>query len=108
MRRAETNELALDITILYEVISFSGPSRNCLLPLTRSDECVHVVGQYMKPIASTPKSGGGGGGGGGGKEVGGREGKGIYAVIVSPVNRNQKRSQCNQIFHTYDLLLRPG
>ena len=28
------------------------------LPLTRSDECVHVVGQYMKPVASTPKSGG--------------------------------------------------
>ena len=32
------------------------------LSLTRSDECVHVVGQYMKPIASTPKSRGGGGG----------------------------------------------
>ena len=31
------------------------------LPLTRPDECVHVVGQYVKPIASTPKSGGGGG-----------------------------------------------
>ena len=29
------------------------------LPLTRPDECVHVVGQYVKPIASTPKSGGG-------------------------------------------------
>ena len=30
------------------------------LPLTRSDKCVHVVGQHMKPITSTPKSGGGG------------------------------------------------
>ena len=29
------------------------------LPLTRPDECVHVVGQYMRPITSTPKSGGG-------------------------------------------------
>ena len=43
------------------------------LHLTRSDECVHVVGQYMKPFASTPKSGG----------RGGRK-KGICAVIVSP------------------------
>ena len=67
------------------------------LPLTRSDECVHVVGQYMKPIASTQKSRGRGGGG--------REGKGINAVKVSPVNGNPKRSQCNQIFHKYDLLL---
>ena len=33
------------------------------LPLTRSDECVHVVGQYMKPIASNSKIAGGGGGG---------------------------------------------
>ena len=47
------------------------------LPLTRPDECVHVVGQYVKPIASTPKSGGGGG-------EKGR--KGICAVIVSPFN----------------------
>ena len=31
------------------------------LPLTRSNECVHVVGQYMKAIASPPKSGGRGG-----------------------------------------------
>ena len=29
-----------------------------LLPLTSSDEYVHAVGQYMKPFASTPKSGG--------------------------------------------------
>ena len=28
------------------------------LPLTSSDEYVHAVGQYMKPFASTPKSGG--------------------------------------------------
>ena len=34
------------------------------LPLTRSDECVHVVGQYMKPIASNSKIAEGGGGGG--------------------------------------------
>ena len=33
------------------------------LPLTRSDKCVHVVGQYMKPIASKSRRGGGGGGG---------------------------------------------
>ena len=46
------------------------------LPLTRPDECVHVVGQYMRPITSTPKWGGGGG----------REGKGVCAVIVSPIN----------------------
>ena len=59
------------------------------LPLTRSNECVHVVGQYMKPIASPPKSGGGGGGGGG------REGKGICAVVVSPT----------KYFYKYDLLL---
>ena len=64
------------------------------LPLTRPDECVHVVGQYMKPIASIKKSGGRG-----------EEGKGINAVKVSPVNGNPKRSQCNQIFHKYDLLL---
>ena len=65
------------------------------LPLTSSDECVHVVGQYMEPITSTPKLGRGAG----------REGKGICAVKVSPVNGNQKRSQCNQIFHKYDLLV---
>ena len=59
----ETNEHAFDITILQEVISFSGPSRNVysLCALTRSDECVHVVGQYMKPIASNSKIAGGGG-----------------------------------------------
>ena len=38
------------------------------LPLTRPDECVHVAGQYMKQITSTPKSGGGGGRGGKRKE----------------------------------------
>ena len=49
------------------------------LPLTRPDECVHVAGQYMKQITSTPKSGGGGRGGG-------SERKGFCAVIVSPIN----------------------
>ena len=34
------------------------------LPLTGSDECVHVVGQYVKSFASTPKLGGRGRGGG--------------------------------------------
>ena len=47
------------------------------LPLTSSDEYVHAVGQYMKPFASTPKSGGRGGG----EKL---KGKGICAVIVSP------------------------
>ena len=31
--------------------------------------------------------------------------KGICTVIVSPINGNRKRSQCNQIFHKYELLL---
>ena len=64
------------------------------LPLTRSDECVHVVGQYIKPIASTPKSGGGGGGK--------RRERDLHCNSFT----NQWKSKAiNQIFHKYDLLL---
>ena len=66
------------------------------LPLTGSDECVHVVGQYVKSFASTPKLGWGGGGRGGGGGGEGRKGKGICAVTVSPINENRKRSSAVQ------------
>ena len=68
------------------------------LPLTSSDEYVRAVGQYMKPFASTPKSGRGGGGGG-------RERKGICAVIVSPPMEIESDFSANKYFTIYDLLL---
>ena len=65
------------------------------LPLTSSDEYVHAVGQYMKPFASTPKSGG---------RV--RRERDLRCHSFT-TNGNRKRNQCNQIFHRkYDLLLR--
>ena len=64
------------------------------LPLTISDEYVHAVGQYMKPFASTPKSGGRG-----------RRERDLRCHIFT-TSGNRKRIQCNQIFHRkYDLLL---
>ena len=64
------------------------------LPLTSSDEYVHAVGQYMKPCASTPKSGGRG-----------RRERDLCCHSFT-TNGNRKRIQCNQIFHRkYDLLL---
>ena len=64
------------------------------LPLTSSDEYVHAVGQYMKPCASTPKSGG---------RV--RRERDLRCHSFT-TNGNRKRIQCNQIFHRkYDLLL---
>ena len=57
------------------------------LPLTSSDEYVHAVGQYMKPFASTPKSGGGV-----------RRERDLRCHRFT-TNRNRKRNQCNQIFH---------
>ena len=63
-------------------------------PLTSSDEYVHAVGQYMKPFASTPKSGG---------RV--RRERDLRCHRFT-INGNRKRIQCNQIFHRkYDLLL---
>ena len=48
----------MDITILQEVFQLADCPEmyTPCLPLTSSDEYVHVVGQYMKPFASTPKS----------------------------------------------------
>ena len=64
------------------------------LPLTSSDEYVHAVGQYMKPFASTPKSGGRG-----------RRERDLCCHCFT-INGNRQRIQCNQIFHRkYDLLL---
>ena len=64
------------------------------LPLTSSDEYVHAVGQYMKPFASTPKSGG---------RV--RRERDLCCHSFT-INGNRKRIQCNQIFYRkYDLLL---
>ena len=64
------------------------------LPLTSSDEYVHAVGQYMKPFASTPKSGGRG-----------RRERDLRCHSFT-TSGNRKRIQCNQIFHRkYDLLL---
>ena len=61
-------------------------------PLTSSDEYVHAVGQYMKPFASTPKSGG---------RV--RRERDLRCHSFT-TNGNRKRIQCNQIFHCkYDL-----
>ena len=63
-------------------------------PLTSSDEYVHAVGQYMKPFASTPKSGG---------RVRRERDLRCHSFTTSG---NRKRIQCNQIFHRkYDLLL---
>ena len=64
------------------------------LPLTSSDEYVHAVGQYMKPFASTPKSGG---------RVRRERDLRCHSFTTSG---NRKRIQCNQIFHRkYDLSL---
>ena len=65
------------------------------LPLTSSDECVYAVGQYMKPFASTPKSGG---------RV--RRERDLCCHSFT-INGNRKRIQCNQIFHRKYVLLLP-
>ena len=65
------------------------------LPLTSSDECVHVVGQYMKPFASTPKSGG---------RV--RRERDLRCHRFT-TNGNRERIQCNQVFHRKYVLLLP-
>ena len=57
------------------------------LPLTSSDECVHAVEQYMKPFASTPKSGG---------RVRGERDLHCHSFTT---NGDRKRFQCKQIFH---------
>ena len=55
------------------------------LHLTSSDEYVYAVGQYIKPFASTPKSRG-------------EEGKGICAVIVSPLMEIESEFSATKYF----------
>ena len=64
-------------------------------PLTSSGEYVHAVGQYMKPFASTPKSGG---------RV--RRERDLRCHRFT-INGNRKRIQRNQIFHRKYVLLLP-